>query len=133
MSQTLSEQRASGPESHGAGGESPSRPPPCELLTAWVLLLLARESGHGYELRSRLVEAGVRTDTGAVYRVLRKLERDGCAASAWAASEAGPQRRLYRLTEKGRVALAENVPAIAATRDDHAAFLRAHADLLQDR
>ena len=68
-------------------------------------------------------------DTGAVYRVLRKLERDGCAESSWAASAAGPRRRLYRLTDKGRQALAENVAVIAATRDDHAAFLQAHAQL----
>ena len=129
MSQTLPEQRASGPESHGAVGESPSRPPPCELLTAWVLLLLAGEPGHGYELRGRLEAAGVCTDTGAVYRVLRKLEREDCAESMWATSDAGPQRRQYRLTEKGRRALAENVPTITATRDHHAAFLRAHAEL----
>lgn len=87
------------------------------------------EPGHGYELRSRLAAEGACTDTGAVYRVLRKLEREGCAESTWAASEAGPQRRQYRLTEKGRRALAQNVPAITATRDDHAAFLRAHAEL----
>ena len=130
MSQILSEQRASGPESHGAVGESPSRPPQCELLTAWVLLLLAGEPGHGYELRRRLEDTGVCTDTGAVYRVLRKLEREGCAESTWAASETGPQRRQYRLTEKGRTALTDNVSLIAATRDDHAAFLRAHAQLL---
>ena len=130
MSQISSEQRASGPEARGAVDESPSRPPQCELLTAWVLLLLAGEPGHGYELRRRLEETGVCTDTGAVYRVLRKLEREGCAESTWTASDSGPQRRRYRLTEKGRRALTDNVPAIAAARDDHAAFLRAHAALL---
>ena len=132
MSQTVPDQRASDRERYTADAEEPveaaSRPAACELLTAWVLLLLAQEVGHGYELRQRLQAAGVAADTGAVYRVLRKLEREHCAESSWGASSAGPQRRLYRLTEKGRQALAENVAAIAATRDDHAAFLKAHAE-----
>ncbi|HWI06152.1 MAG TPA: helix-turn-helix transcriptional regulator [Solirubrobacteraceae bacterium] len=109
------------------GAGATLRPPACELLTAWVLLLLDDASCHGYELRGRLEAAGVMTDTGAVYRVLRKLERDGCAASSWETSEAGPRRRLYRLTARGRRALAANATRIAAARDDHAAFLDAHA------
>jgi PadR family transcriptional regulator, regulatory protein PadR len=115
------------PAQDDAAGEASLRTPPCELLTAWVLLLLDDEPGHGYELRNRLEEAGVTTDTGAVYRVLRKIEREGCAASSWEQSVAGPRRREYRLTAKGHRALARNASAIASIRDDHAAFLRAHA------
>lgn len=101
------------------------RQPSRELLTAWLLLLLEDQAIHGYELRRRLELHGVITEPGAMYRMLRKLERDGCAASSWAKSVAGPRRRLYELTAKGRQELDQLVGTIAATRDVHAAFLRA--------
>src|SRR5687768_17190734 len=60
-------------------GFQPSR----ELLTAWMLLLLNDGATHGYELRRMLEEHGVATETGAMYRTLRKLENEGRAASRW--------------------------------------------------
>jgi DNA-binding PadR family transcriptional regulator len=102
------------------------RQPSRELLTAWLLLLLEDQAIHGYELRRRLELHGVITEPGAMYRMLRKLERDGCAASSWAKSIAGPRRRLYELTAKGRRELERLVGSITATRDVHAAFLRVH-------
>lgn len=104
-----------------------SRQPSRELLTAWLLLLLDGGATHGYELRRRLESHGVSTEAGAMYRLLRKLESEGCAASSWARSAAGPRRRLYQLTAKGRRDLDALVAAIAAMRDVHAAFLEAHA------
>ena len=103
-----------------------SRQPPRELLTAWLLLLLGREASHGYELRRLLEENGLVTDPAAMYRVLRKLEREGRAESFWGKSIAGPRRRLYRLTEKGLTDLDALVAAIRITCDSHAAFLQAH-------
>ena len=100
--------------------------PPRTLLKAWLLLLLARETTHGYELGRQLADHGIAAELGTMYRTLRMLEREGCAASTWAEPVAGPRRRLYQLTTKGRRELNELVGAIAATRDVHAAFLRAH-------
>ena len=109
----------------GRGWRQPSR----ELLTAWLLLLLEDQAVHGYELRRRLETYGVTTEPGALYRMLRKLESDGCAASSWAKSAAGPQRRLYQVTAKGRRELEQLVGTITAARDIHAAFLQAHGDV----
>ncbi|HWC25561.1 MAG TPA: helix-turn-helix transcriptional regulator [Solirubrobacteraceae bacterium] len=103
-----------------------SRQPSRELLTAWLLLLLHRGATHGYELRRQLESYGVCTEAGSMYRLLRKLESEGCAASSWAKSAAGPRRRLYQLTAKGRRDLDGLVMAIAVARDVHAAFLEAH-------
>ena len=104
------------------------RQPSRELLTAWLLLLLEDEATHGYELRRRLEAQGVFTEAGAMYRMLRRLERDGCAASSWAKSDTGPRRRLYQVTSRGRRELDRLVGSITATRDVHANFLRAHGD-----
>ena len=74
---------------------------------------------------------GVTTESGAMYRALRGLERDGFAESSWAKSVAGPQRRLYRVTNKGRRELEQLVGAITVKSDVHAAFLDAHDEAPQ--
>lgn len=56
---------------------------------------------------------------------LRTLERDEWLESRWTTSAAGPPRRLYRLTPEGRRNLDQLAATITATRDTHAAFLRA--------
>ncbi|HEX9707103.1 MAG TPA: PadR family transcriptional regulator, partial [Steroidobacteraceae bacterium] len=44
---------------------------------------------------------------GALYPVLRQLSANGLLASRIVPSYAGPPRRYYRITEAGRVTLAE--------------------------
>ena len=97
-----------------------------DLLAAWLLALLDRESSYGYLLRSALDDRDVCVDSAAMYRVLRKLETDGYLRSQWVTSAAGPRRRLYRIDARGRHKLRELTDAIAAVRDCHAAFLRAY-------
>lgn len=108
-----------------------SRQPSRALLKAWLLLLLDAQAAHGYELRRQLAAHGVTTEVGAMYRTLRKLESEGCAASSWAEPVAGPRRRLYQLTTQGRRELNALVGAITVTRDVHAAFLQAHEGALR--
>ncbi len=129
MSQIVLEPNEAAPR--GQSVPEPLAPPPAcyqpsrELLTAWLLLLLGRQATHGYELR-RVVEGhGVSAEPGTLYRTLRRLESEGYAASTWEQSAAGPRRRLYQLTPRGRQHLNELVEAIRVTRDVHAAFLRA--------
>jgi len=109
-----------------------ARQPPRALLTAWLLLLLGREATHGYELRRRLEANGLVTDAAAMYRLLRKIEREGRVESFWGEAVAGPRRRLYRLTPKGLSDLDALVGAIRNTCDTHAAFLQAHEARLRD-
>lgn len=104
---------------------SMTRKPSRELVTAWLLSLLDCQASHGYELHRQLEAHGVTTEISAMYKTLRKLEHEGCAASSWAESVAGPRRRLYQLTRKGRSELEALVEEITATRDVHAAFLNA--------
>lgn len=113
---------ATEPFEHERASPQPSR----ELLTAWLLLLLDRQASHGYELRRQLEAHGVATESGAMYRTLRKLDQDGLTASAWAQSAAGPRRRHYKLTPQGRQELAELAASITAKRNIHTAFLTVH-------
>ena len=83
-----------------------ARPRP--LIVAHLLLLLAEQPRHGYELAESLRTSefeGITTST--VYRELAKLEEDGLVQSFWQSSQArGPARHMYELTECGRADLA---------------------------
>lgn len=75
---------------------------PRVLLRPCLLLLLAEQPGHGYDLVERLRSLGFEWGgAGPLYQTLRRLEGAGLVVSAWDASEAGPARRTYRLTSVG--------------------------------
>ena len=63
---------------------------------------------YGYQI-SKLIDAGLgkvpMMKQGALYPVLRSLERSGLLESAVEPSVSGPPRRYYRITDTGREAL----------------------------
>jgi PadR family transcriptional regulator PadR len=77
-------------------------------LDALLLAILAAGPAHGYavidELRRRSGEA-FDLPEGTVYPALHRLEDAGLVASRWA-TVAGRRRRVYRMTRRGRGALA---------------------------
>jgi len=75
-----------------------------------VLLLLAEEPTHGYELGARLAELGFienESDTALVYRALAALSAEGFATARETPGEGGPPRKVYALTPAGRRLLEE--------------------------
>ncbi len=71
-----------------------------------VLLLLRERPVHGYELLEQLPEVtGERVDMGNLYRFLRLLEAEGIVRSDWDDDAPGPSKRVYELTDEGRVLL----------------------------
>jgi len=95
-------------------------------LEPWLLLLLARDDLHGYELLARLerLRGAPAADAGNVYRTLRRLEQQGAVASTWEEGvRAGPARRIYTLTADGRGALAAWADHVEAAQRSLAAFL----------
>ncbi len=75
-----------------------------------LLLLKDRGSSYGYELftsvqKNALTDA--KLERGTLYRTLRQLEKNGNVTSEWATEEAGPARRVYRLTPQGERHLEE--------------------------
>ena len=74
------------------------------FLRPVVMLLLAEQPMHGYELMGRLKEFGIGQggmDPSLLYRLLRFLERAGLAESSLDDSGAGPARKVYNLTPEG--------------------------------
>ena len=49
---------------------------------------------------------GMVTSEGTIYPLLARLRKEELVASTWQESPSGPPRRYYRLTAKGRKALA---------------------------
>jgi PadR family transcriptional regulator PadR len=97
------------------------------FVQAWLLLQLAKQPAHGYELIEGLaqqedavaLDAGslsrllllphpdqdvvgqVALDAGSLYRLLRRFEEGGLVSSRWESGESGPARRVYEITDEG--------------------------------
>ena len=90
---------------------------PVELVqgTLDMLILKAVSLGglHGYGVLLRLQQltgGQLQIQQGSLYPALYRLEQAGLICSAWEAGAArrpGPRRRVYRLTDKGALRLAE--------------------------
>ncbi len=72
-------------------------------LEPWLLLLLAENPAHGYELLERLdaLPEAPRADRGHLYRTLRRLEDERLVTSMWEMPQAGAARHTYTLTADG--------------------------------
>jgi PadR family transcriptional regulator PadR len=75
---------------------------PRNFLRPCLLLLIAEQPSHGYDLLERLGEIGYqRAEPGGLYRTLRLMEQEGLIESDWGTSQVGPRRRVYWLSEDG--------------------------------
>lgn len=75
-----------------------------------AVLALLRERTYGYDLLRVLGEAGLPTEEGTLYPVLRRLEQEGLLESSWDTSGSRP-RKYYRSTDTGSAALRELLTA----------------------
>ena len=82
-----------------------------ELKSGTVSLVLlgildgADEPMYGYQITKGIDPGLLDIKQGALYPVLRSLERSGLLTSAIEPSTSGPPRRYYRITEAGRETL----------------------------
>ena len=100
------------------------------MIQPRLLLTLAQQKSHGYELMEILGKEGEAPDPGTLYRTLRSLEEDGLVCSAWDTSNAGPARRVYALTELGAEYLHTWVIDIRKTRQGLDDFLAEYETLI---
>ncbi|MBN2557980.1 MAG: helix-turn-helix transcriptional regulator [Clostridia bacterium] len=78
------------------------------FMEVCLLLLLYDETGYGYGLVERLSFFGFseeQLNIGSLYRTLRKMENESLVTSLWEEGGQGPRRRVYQITETGKVEL----------------------------
>ena len=91
-------------------------------LVGLVLLAILDQSAedlYGYEIAKRLASANEGTSIfkeGTIYPVLRALSAGSLLTSRIVPSYSGPPRRYYRITEQGRMVLAEWTAIWVGTR-----------------
>ncbi len=90
---------------------------------ALVLLSVLERAGepmYGYQI-AKLIDTGdgpaPMMKQGALYPVLRSLERNGLLDSTVETSASGPPRRYYSITDAGREALARWIEMWKGSRD----------------
>lgn len=75
-------------------------------LSPYLLLILRDWNTYGYEMVQRLGKMGFSIiDQGTIYRNLRQLENNGLVISQWSYQEGEQPRRLYTITDTGRLFL----------------------------
>ena len=107
----------------GPAGEVPWSPR--SLLVPYLLLALSFYRAHGYLLQQWLRALGLfGVDPTTLYRTLRQMERQGLVSSAWDTEAQGPARRVYTLTDAGRVVLETWAGALGQYRAMLERFMR---------
>lgn len=102
-------------------------------LASFALLLLAEEPAHGLALHrsiNELLPAGLKVDTGNLYRLLREMEARGSLHSSWRTKGSGAARRVYQITVAGIAELGEWRQDIARRREAFDRFVQRY-DALQ--
>lgn len=76
-------------------------------LEGCVLAVISKQETYGYEISEQLRAYGFgRIAEGTIYPLLLRLEKNQLIAAVYRASDVGPRRKYYTLTETGRVELA---------------------------
>ena len=77
------------------------------LLEFLILKIVSADKVYVADILKRLSDTEFATQEGTLYPLLSKMRRDGLVDYEWQESDAGPPRKYYQLTAKGRSQLAE--------------------------
>jgi PadR family transcriptional regulator PadR len=77
------------------------------LLEFVILKIVAADKVYVADILHRLSETEFATQEGTLYPLLSKMRRDGLVDYEWQESDAGPPRKYYELTSKGKAQLGE--------------------------
>jgi PadR family transcriptional regulator, regulatory protein PadR len=79
------------------------------LLEFLVLKIVSADKVYVADILKQLGETEFSTQEGTLYPLLSKMRREGLVDYEWKESEAGPPRKYYELTAKGREHLRETL------------------------
>jgi PadR family transcriptional regulator PadR len=77
------------------------------LLEYLILKIVAANTVYVADILRHLSDTDFATQEGTLYPLLSKMRRDGLLDYEWRESGAGPPRKYYALTSKGRSQLAD--------------------------
>lgn len=77
------------------------------LLEFLVLKIIAADKVYVADMLKRLSATEFATQEGTLYPLLSKMRRENLVDYEWRESEAGPPRKYYKLTAKGKTQLGE--------------------------
>jgi PadR family transcriptional regulator PadR len=77
------------------------------LLEFLILKIVAADKVYVADILERLSDTDFATQEGTLYPLLSKMRRDGLLDYEWQESDAGPPRKYYELTSKGKTQLGE--------------------------
>lgn len=78
------------------------------ILEICVLVLLDKKDCYGYELVQKISDK-IEISEGSMYPLLRRLTKEGYFTTYFQESSGGPARKYYKLTDKGREYLHEQM------------------------
>ncbi len=90
------------------------------LIQLLVLRLIYEKPSHGYQIMEELEKITANKyspEPGAIYTVLRRMEERDVVTSEWEKKDAGADRRVYTITEKGVKALKEGLEMVKSRRE----------------
>lgn len=79
------------------------------LLEFLLLKIIAADKVYVADILQQLSGTEFATQEGTLYPLLSKMRREGLLDYEWKESDAGPPRKYYELTAKGREQLKETV------------------------
>lgn len=77
------------------------------LLEFLILKIVSSDKVYVADMLDRLSDTEFATQEGTLYPLLSKMRREGLVDYEWQESDAGPPRKYYDLTAKGKAQLAE--------------------------
>src|SRR6266571_4595946 len=77
------------------------------LLEFLVLKIVSSDKVYVADMLKRLSTTEFATQEGTLYPLLSKMRREGLVDYEWQESDAGPPRKYYELTARGKAQLAE--------------------------
>jgi len=77
------------------------------LLEFLILRIIASDKVYVADMLKRLSATEFATQEGTLYPLLSKMRREGLVDYEWQESDAGPPRKYYELTPKGKSMLGE--------------------------
>jgi PadR family transcriptional regulator PadR len=77
------------------------------LLEFVILRIVSVDKVYVADILKRLRDTEFATQEGTLYPLLSRMRRDGLVDYEWQESDAGPPRKYYALTARGRAHLAE--------------------------